>query len=233
MTPPDLKTAITGLFTGKIQIPWRDKPASAIHKTAVSGKQVITSLGFENDAQADLSVHGGADKALHHYAADHYAAWQKEGMIPQDQTPAAFGENISTFGLTEDQICIGDIFHLGSALIQISQGRQPCWKLNAYTANDAMAYQFQKSGRTGWYYRVLETGSVAVGDEIKLVDRPNPSWTVAFVTRARLSRKISAENARKLARVAELADGWRTAFEAMAAGQTHENTDRRLKGPSI
>ena len=131
MALPKLETTIENIFLGTVEERWPGKAPSAIHKSCAAGAQAIEAHGFTADAQADLKVHGGADKAIHHYTADHYPFWRSEGHLPTSTIPAAFGENISTFGLTEDTVCIGDIFTLGSAVVQISQGRQPCWKLNA------------------------------------------------------------------------------------------------------
>ena len=228
---PNLPSKIDGLFVGKVADRWPGKPPSAIQKDPATGVQDIGVHGLVQDAQADLEVHGGADKAIHHYAFDHYTAWQAEGLIPDGAQPAAFGENISTTGLTEDTLCIGDILSLGSATVQISQGRQPCWKLGLHTGQDKMPYLFQKTGRTGWYYRVLDEGAVAVGDGITLVERSQPNWTVRKVTQARLTRRITPEDAAQLADMPELAASWRQAFAKMAAGQVKEDTSKRLGGP--
>ncbi len=232
MTHPVLKATVEGLFLGKTASLWRGKPTSAILKTAAVGPQRLTSTGFETDEQADLKVHGGPDKAVHHYAADHYADWQAAGLLPPGMRPAAFGENISTYGITDQTVCIGDIFRLGTALVQISQGRQPCWKLNAHTGQDQMAYHFQKMQRTGWYYRVLVPGVVETGDDLSLVERPHPHWSVAKVTHARLSRQIKPAEAQTLADMPDLAPGWRTAFAGMATGISTEDTGPRLNPPA-
>ena len=230
---PSLSSTIEGLFVGKVTDRWPGKPPSAIQKDPANGPQDIGIHGFLQDVQADLKVHGGADKAIHHYAHDHYAAWQTEGLIPAGTLPAAFGENISTTGLTEDTLCIGDILKLGTATVQISQGRQPCWKLGLHTGQDKMPYLFQKTERTGWYYRVLDEGAVGVGDRITLVERPQPNWTVRQVTQARLTKRIIPNDAALLADMPELAAGWRQAFAKMAAGQFKEDTSERLGGPCI
>ncbi|MGB7321636.1 MAG: MOSC domain-containing protein, partial [Albidovulum sp.] len=124
----------------------------------------------------------------------------------------------------------GDKLRLGSAVVQISQGRQPCWKVSEHTANKKMAYLFQKTGRTGWYYRVLEPGSAGIGDTISLLERTQANWTVKRVTTARLTRKVSREDADILATMPELARGWRTAFARMADGERDEDTIERLLG---
>ncbi|WP_170347415.1 MOSC domain-containing protein [Ruegeria atlantica] len=230
MNHPDLSATIDGIFIGAVKDRWKNKPPSAIQKDRVNGRQAITSLGFSGDAQADMTVHGGEDKAIHHYAFDHYSAWQAEGLMAHGTMPAAFGENISTAGLTEENLCIGDILLLGTAVVQISQGRQPCWKLGLHTGRKEMPYQFQKTGRTGWYYRVLEPGDVGAGDRIILAERPNPDWSVLAVTRARLTRRILPEDAEVLSQMEELAAGWRRAFSRMAEGVATEDTSARLGG---
>lgn len=223
-------TQIDGLFFGEVAHRWDALAPSAIDKKLVTGRRKIDELGFTEDAQADPKHHGGPDKAIHHYPTDHYTNWIAEGEIPAGTVPAAFGENIATIGLTEETLCIGDIFRLGTATVQISQGRQPCWKVSRHTGNAKMAYLFQKTGRTGWYYRVLEHGSVGTGDRISLLERPQPNWSVRHVTAARLTREVSLEEAATLANMAELADGWRNAFAKMSGGDFEEDTSRRLQG---
>lgn len=230
MTPPDLSARIDGLFLGKVETRWDGRPPSAIAKTPVDGPRRIDALGFVEDAQADPEHHGGVDKAIHHYAADHYPGWIAEGAIPHGTVPAAFGENIATLGLTEATLCIGDILRLGSAVVQISQGRQPCWKVSEHTRNPRMAYLFQKTGRTGWYYRVLEAGRAGLGDTVRLVERPCPDWTVLRVTTARLTRRVPEADAAQLAALPELAEGWRAAFAKMASGDRAEDIAARLEG---
>ncbi|WP_206064845.1 MOSC domain-containing protein [Nitratireductor mangrovi] len=195
MTP---EARIVGVFVGAVENRWPEKPPSAIRKSAVEEPVEINFSGLVGDAQADLNVHGGLDKALHHYSADHYRSWRME-LGREDLVPGGFGENISTSGWTEEAVCIGDIVALGSATVQISQGRQPCWKLNAYTENERMAWLFQKTGRTGWYYRVLAPGMVIQGDVATLIERPCREWSVRRVTAARLTRVVAIEEAKTLA----------------------------------
>jgi len=207
---------IDSLYLGKVQKLWPDKEPSAIAKTSTSSLQYLTKTGFSGDQQADLSVHGGEDKAVHHYAADHYPYWQSMYGAGPVFCAGGFGENVSTTGLTEAAVCIGDIFKLGAATVQISQGRQPCWKLNEHTATPSLASQFRKTGKTGWYYRVLEEGEVQQGQSLQLLERPNPVWSVETVTRARLTRKISTSEAKALSELPELAKDWRDTFDEMS-----------------
>lgn len=230
MTRGRLTSRIDGLFFGNVQYRWPGREPSAIDKKPVQGRHNIDALGFIHDAQADPKHHGGVDKAIHHYAREHYARWIAEGEIPMGTKPAAFGENIATLGLTEDTLCIGDKLQFGSAVVQISQGRQPCWKVSQHTANKKMAYLFQTTGRTGWYYRVLDPGSAGEGDTISLLERTQPGWSVKRVTAARLTRKVSQEDAERLATMPELTEGWRSAFARIANGEHDEDTSRRLLG---
>lgn len=223
-------TTIDGLFFGKVVHRWDGLAPSAIGKRLAKGRREIDALGFIEDAQADPQHHGGPDKAIHHYPTDHYAQWIAEEDIPQGTVPAAFGENIATVGLTEDTLCIGDVFRLGTAIVQISQGRQPCWKVSRHTGNEKMAYLFQKTGRTGWYYRVLEPGSAEIGDKMSILERSQPDWSVRRVTAARLTRQVSQGEAATLANMPELADGWRKAFAKMSDGDFQEDTSKRLQG---
>ena len=224
-------TVISGLFIGKVEKHWPDKPESAIDKQFVSGSQKLGFVGFEEDSQADLTVHGGREKAVHHYSAEHYDFWKKKfPEFAHRFSPGGFGENISTTGMDEKNLCIGDILELGTAVVQISQGRQPCWKLNAHIGNNKMVAHFQKSGFTGWYYRVLEVGEVKVGDVINLVERPNEDWPLEKVINARFNRNIPHKDAESLASLPQLANGWRKAFDKKMDPSYQEDTKARVVG---
>lgn len=139
---------------------------SAIHKQPADVPLWCDFLGLRGDEQSDRRHHGGPDRALHHYPAEHYAwwkTWQTALGLPVPRTPwqpAAFGENLSGSGLTEAQACIGDVYRLGEALIQISQPRSPCFKLNQRFGYGQLSQVMQLSGRCGWLLRVLEEGRV-------------------------------------------------------------------------
>ncbi|MFM4857975.1 MOSC domain-containing protein [Aeromonas hydrophila] len=157
---------------------------SAIHKQATSIPLWCGANGLAGDEQCDQRHHGGPDRALHYYPADHYPwwhNWQTALGLPAPSTPwqpAAFGENLSGVGLTEAQACIGDVYRLGEALIQISQPRSPCFKLNQRFGYGQMSQVMQLSGRCGWLLRVLEEGMVMPQERLELVDRPYPEFTV-------------------------------------------------------
>ena len=228
---PHLDVEIIGLFAGAPETRWPDKPDSAIDKRPVTGLVEINETGLVNDQQADLRVHGGLEKAIHHYAADHLDFWKS--TFP-DHTArfrsGGFGENISTTGMTEHQICLGDIFSLGTARVETCQGRQPCWKLNAHTEIPSMAVEFQKSGKTGWYYRVVENGKVQTGDRMRLLARPNPRWLLSDIIAARFDSGLDADIAAEIAALPALSESWRTSFARKAVRQTDEDTSLRLTG---
>ena len=202
---------IDSVLTGKIARLSDEGETSAIAKSAAEGTRTVGFLGIEGDEQADLSVHGGPDKAIHHYPRDHYPWWgaQLPGRALLDRA-GAFGENISTVGLTENHVAIGDRFRLGTALVEVCQGRQPCWKQAHRLADKRVVSMMVKSGRSGWYYRVLEEGQVAAGDSLVRVARPHPEWSVERVTGIVVAgRERDAAIIRALRDLSALADGWR------------------------
>jgi MOSC domain-containing protein YiiM len=212
---------VLSLHVGQVRPLGPEGRPSAIAKEAVRDLRRITAFGLEGDAQADLQHHGGPDKALHHYPREHYAAWRsalpdRAGLF----VPGGFGENLSTQGLTEDTVCLGDIFSLGSALVQVAQGRKPCWKLNARFGVEDMARRVQDTGRTGWYYRVLEEGDVAVGAGLTLVERPCPHWPLSRLWRVLNQSPADRESLAEVAALQVLAPGWReTARKRLESGE--------------
>lgn len=204
---------------------------SAIVKTPAPGPWRIGETGLGGDAQADLAHHGGPEKALHHYAFDHYAAWRDEiGDAAVLSAPGAFGENLSTLGWTEDSLCVGDVIRFGSALLQISQGRQPCFKLNLRFGLRDMAVRVQRSGRTGWYYRVLEEGAAQEGDALALIERPCPDWPLARLSGLLYRDTRDREGLAAMAALPQLAEGWRALAQRRLDTGKVENWNARLYG---
>ncbi|PPJ42670.1 MULTISPECIES: MOSC domain-containing protein [unclassified Pseudoxanthomonas] len=203
---------------------------SAIAKASVRGPQRVTTLGLAADEQGDLRVHGGPDKAIHHYPHDHYTPWREDvGPHPLLAKAGAFGENISTTGLTEADVCLGDRFRLGSALVEVSQSRQPCWKLSDRFEITDMARRVQDTGRTGWYYRVIEPGQVQQGDAIVLEARPHPAWPLSRFIDLLYQRAIEVDVLREVLAL-PLVPSWRTLFERRLERGAVENWQKRLIG---
>jgi MOSC domain-containing protein YiiM len=203
--------SVLALLAGTIQ-PFARGEGSAIAKSPIEERVRIGFLGIEGDEQADLRVHGGPEKALHHYPADHYGYWATKAVDhPLLNAPGAFGENVSTFGLLENEVCIGDRFRLGTALIEISQGRQPCWKQAARMEWATLPAMMVRERRSGWYYRVIEEGETEAGDALELLDRPLPEWSVRRVFGLIIGgdHKIDPGALPALANMELLFDGWR------------------------
>src|SRR5690606_1671743 len=184
------------------------------------------------DEQGDARVHGGPDKAVHHYAFDHYADWRADiGDVPLLCTPGAFGENISTRGLDEGNVCLGDRFALGTALLEVSQGRQPCWQLSGRCGVPDMARGVQAHGGTGGYYRVLRPGIARTGDMLRLAARPYPAWPLRRLNRLLFDRVLSRE-ALAPALDLPLVPSWRKLVERRLQQGGVEDWGRRIDGPS-
>lgn len=218
MTPGDM-LVIDAVLTGTARPLGPSGEASAIAKTPVEGPRRVAHLGIAGDEQADRRVHGGRDKAIHHYPRDHYAAWQAAlGQLPALQSAGAFGENISAAGWTESDVCLGDRFRLGTALVEIAQGRQPCWKQGAHLGAPGVVAAMVATGRTGWYYRVIEEGEVAAGDRLVLAGRPLPQWPVSRLFALLIGGGHKRERAAllDLSALAVLADGWRNRAARLA-----------------
>lgn len=186
---------------------------TAFQKVSVNGPIPVRHTNLAGDAQADLVNHGGVDKAVCVYSLDHYDYWRDQfaalGIDREGVVPGAFGENFSVKGLVETQVCIGDVWRIGDAVFQVSQPRQPCWKLARRWNIKTLAAQVIETGKTGWYLRVLEEGTVSAGMEITLVERPCPEWTIERANWVMHKAKGDREAARPLARVELLSENWR------------------------
>ncbi|AJE47542.1 MOSC domain-containing protein [Celeribacter indicus] len=206
---------------------------SGIAKSPVDRPLALGPEGVEGDEQADRRVHGGVEKAVHHYPFDHYATWRDElGDLPPLDAPGGFGENISAAGLTEATVAVGDVFRLGGALLQVSQGRQPCWKLNRRFDLPDMARRVQESGRTGWYYRVLQPGTVAPGDRLERIDRLAPDWTLRRLWHALYVDRLNLAELEGIAALDVLAEGWRKYAVRRLESRRVEDWSKRLDGTS-
>lgn len=175
------------------EVVWkRQRVSTAIFKDPVEGTIPVRKLNLDGDRQADLIVHGGPDKAVYAYPAEHYAYWR----VKVPETPAtwgAFGENLTTRGVLEKDLNIGDQVRIGSALLQVSQPRMPCYKLQLKFDRDDMTRLFALSRRSGFYFSVIEEGEIKAGDEIKLVKRDEHGVSVADVNGLYFDRTINRE----------------------------------------
>jgi MOSC domain-containing protein YiiM len=193
---------------------------TGIFKAPVKDRLRARFLNLDGDRQADLKVHGGAEKAVYVYPAEHYDYWRSE--LPDAQFDwGMFGENFSTEGLNENETRIGDRFSIGSALFMATQPRMPCYKLAAKFARDDMLKRFLKSRRTGFYFSVIEEGEVGAGDKIELAGRGSSDVTVADITELYISKGRNLDMLRRAALVEELPEGWRDYFLDQIDKQEH------------
>jgi MOSC domain-containing protein YiiM len=195
---------IEAVCTGTAR-PFNGAETSAIIKRPREGTVQVLEDGLAPDEQADRSVHGGPEMALHLYPLDHHAWWRERlGDHPALDEPGGFGSNLAVRSLTEDMVHIGDQFRLGTALIAISQPRQPCWKIEHRFAHKGMVAAIVRTGRCGWYFRVLEAGEVAAGDLMERIALGEAAWSVARVFNALVAGKATREELAELAELATL-----------------------------
>jgi MOSC domain-containing protein YiiM len=184
--------------------------ATAIDKRPVVGPVGVGPLGLEGDTQVDRRHHGGPDKALCAYPSEHLPGWSER--LRRDLRPGAFGENLSTVGVTEDDACIGDQWRVGSTLLEISYPRTPCVKLAARHRHPHLIRLVRETGRSGWYLRVLEPGTLAAGDAVERVLRPDPAVSLVEVNAMLRGDGDVRGTARRLQDVAAAPVAWRLAL---------------------
>lgn len=189
---------------------------TAIFKEPVAGPVALGHLNLAGDEQADLTVHGGADKAVYAYPVEHYPYWRRE--LPElNFVPGIFGENLTTEGLLEDQVCIGDRVRIGSALLTVTQPRLPCYKLALRFDRDDIIKRFLSSGRSGFYFSVIETGVVNAGSEMDVVSHDPYKVTVADVLTLYFSENPDPELIQRATRLTALPANWKAQLRLKAA----------------
>ncbi|AJY77038.1 MOSC domain-containing protein [Paenibacillus beijingensis] len=193
---------------------------TGIFKTSVSGRVNVHAGGPEGDGQADLIHHGGPDKALCVYFSSHYPYWEERLNCKLEW--GSFGENITLDGGTERDLRIGDILTIGSATVQVSQPRQPCFKIGIRHGLPELTVWVQTTGYTGLYFRVLEEGAISAGDTASIIERPSHEITVAEANHIYYERKRDISSIRKLLTTPELAASWREALETRLDKLAHE-----------
>jgi MOSC domain-containing protein YiiM len=192
---------------------------TGIFKNPVQGRVMLRTTNLDGDRQADLSVHGGPNKAVYGYPSEHYAAWRAE--LPELIEPArawgAFGENFTTEALLETAVSVGDRYSIGSAVVRVTTPRLPCYKLAAKFQRDDMIERFLRSGRCGFYFAVVEEGEVGAGDEFEFLEREDPTLTIAEVNSLYTAKSPDRESLQRSLDVKFLPEGWRDRFRARLA----------------
>ena len=202
---------LVSIHVGKVAPLGPERVPSAIVKTRLPGRAMIGESGLVGDEQADPRVHGGPEKAVYGYARRHYADWARD--FPEHAgkfAPGGVGENLSIDGIDEETTCVGDIHAIGGALLQVCQPREPCFKFALLFGDSRLVRAMVKSGRAGWYYRVLQEGEVGAGDAVRLHARPNPDFSFARLVAILSGRDATAEECARLADMEGLARRLRT-----------------------
>lgn len=189
--------------------------STGIFKSPVSGRRAVRTLGIEGDGQADLSVHGGVGKAVYVYSQDSYDWWMNE--LGHTLQPGEFGENITVTGFTDGTVRIGDRMRLGTALVEVTQPREPCFKLGIRMGDARFVVRFRNAARTGFYLRVLEEGHVAAGDALEQVHSDPASPTVADIHDIFVNGRSDLPRLRWAAQTPALEEGWREWMEKRIA----------------
>jgi len=182
---------------------------TAIFKAPIAGVVAVRQMNLAGDQQADLSVHGGSEKAVYGYPAEHYEYWR--GQLPDISFSwGAFGENLTTEGLWEDTLFIGDLFRVGSAVLRVTQPRMPCYKLQLRFDRDDMIKRFLVSGRSGFYFSVIEPGDVGAGSKVEVLYRDPQSVTVADIMSLYLGQRRDPKLLQRAMNVSSLPENWKT-----------------------
>jgi MOSC domain-containing protein YiiM len=187
------------------------KVTTGIFKEPVERRIMLGTLNLDGDKQADLTVHGGVDKAVYTYPVEHYEYWRK--VFPAIEMPnGMFGENFTTEGLMEGEVCIGDVFRIGLSEVIATQPRMPCYKLGVKFGRMDVLKKFLASGRSGIYFKVSKEGEVGAGDTIEQIGKDSNRITISDIVRLYSSEKEDIESMRRAVRVEALPEGWKHHF---------------------
>jgi MOSC domain-containing protein YiiM len=212
------------LVSVQVGLPRRQGPPGAAGwttgygKAPVHGPVRVRRENLEGDGQADRRWHGGAEMAALAYPEEHYASWRDELGWP-GLPYGAFGENLTVDGTTEEAACLGDVWRAGTALLQISEPRKPCKNISRFWNRPDLLRLVERTGRHGFYLRVLQEGVVAAGQEIRLIDRPHPDWSVARAMAARRSARRDGAEAQALLGIEALGKDWRAHVQRLLRGR--------------
>lgn len=183
---------------------------SGFVKTAVTGPVPVTLTGLAGDEQADLTVHGGPEKAVYAYALSHYGAWAAAyPALASAFVPGGMGENLTIADLTEADLCVGDIHAIGDVLLQVCQPRQPCFKFALRFGESGLPRAMVRNEHSGWYYSVVRPGTISAGDQVRTHDRPNPDFPFSRLVSIVYRGNATIEELTRMADMPGLAAQWR------------------------
>ncbi len=205
---------VTSVQAGRIAPLGPERIPSAFVKRNVSGPVHVGLVGLDVDEQADLRVHGGPEKAVYAYAAAHYPEWAADfPELASCFVPGSFGENLTIAGLVEQDLCVGDVHGIGSVRLQVCQPRQPCAKLALNFEYPRLPKAMVRNGRSGWYYRVLASGTLQAGDRVELLERPLPDFPFNALLHFLYEPKPEIDEVRRIASTPVIARELRAAAE--------------------
>ncbi|MGF1768848.1 MOSC domain-containing protein [Enterovibrio makurazakiensis] len=209
---------VSTIYRGKVAA--RYGLQTAMDKVEIVGDVFLSKTGLDGDETADKKHHGGTERALHHYPGEHYAFWRKKHGDEQDWQAPGMGENISTVGMTEDTVCVGDRYQWGDAIIEVSQPRSPCFKLNQRWEVENLSIDMQAISRCGWLYRVVQTGTVSAQSPLVLLSRPEHAMTLREVCDVFFGDPLNPEGLAKLREQTALSESWMS--KVILRQETHE-----------
>src|SRR5438874_13127039 len=205
-----------------MEVNWQKKlVTTGIFKGPVQGPVMMRRLNLDGDQQADLTVHGGVNKAGYLYPSEHYSYWRSE--LPGMDLPwGMFGENFTTEGLLENAVHIGDRFRIGETEVMVTEPRMPCYKLGIKFGRADIIKRFLASCRTGFYFAVMREGIVGAGDDVELIEREQQEISVADVTRLYAFDKDDVKSLRRAIQVEALPESWKGYFQHQLEKQTEQ-----------
>lgn len=203
---------------------------SGIFKTEKDEKIWLGKTALQGDEVADKINHGGPEKAVFAYPVQHYAYW-KEDLKLETMDMGAMGENLAVLEMDESTVCIGDIYQLGDAVIQVSQPRRPCWKPARRFQVIDLALRIQNTGRTGWYFRVIKEGTIQPGENLTLIERRFPKWTIAACNHVMNTKQVDMQLTEELASCELLAENWRESLKKRLRRES-PSIEKRVFGPN-
>lgn len=205
-----LEPSVRAIHVGRIAPLGPEKVPSGFFKQAAVGPVAVGTLGLAGDEQADKRLHGGADKAVYAYPSEGYAAWIEDFPArARTLIPGGMGENLATAGLSEDEMRIGDVLRVGGATLQVTQPRQPCFKLGLYHREPRMVRRMIETGRCGWYMRVIEPGQLTAGDRIEIVERQEKGWSIRHFAAHIALKTIDIEALSEIVAMPGVAESWK------------------------
>ncbi len=222
------KYHLNGVFRGKVKQSYGIE--TAIEKLPVENDIYLSPGGLEGDECADKRHHGGLERALHQYPSEHYSYWREKYDLDNEWHEPGMGENLSSVGMTEDTVCVGDRYSWGAAIIEVSQPRSPCFKLNRRWGIDDFSIYMQEISRCGWLYRIIQPGVVSVSEPLQLIERVTNCLTILEVCDFYFASPLDQSGLHELNQQERLSESWLSKVRRRLETGEVENWNFRLLG---